>query len=141
VYDDLIMDHIRNARNYRVLEGVDAPEAGTNPLCGDEVLVYVEVQTGRVADIAFQCSCCGISMASASMMTEMLKGKPVADAREAVREMLAILEDRASEATGPYADERLALLETVRRFPTRTQCAALPWATVERALAGAEPQT
>lgn len=138
MYDELIMDHIKNARNYRVLADVDAPAVGTNPLCGDEVLVYVEVQGGQVADIAFQCSCCGISMASASIMTEMLQGTSVADARRSVREMLAMLEQGAPEACGPYADERLALFDTVRRFPSRVQCASLPWSTAERALGGGE---
>jgi nitrogen fixation NifU-like protein len=140
VYDDLIMDHIKSARNYRALKDVDSSAAGTNPLCGDEVLVYVKVQSGQVADIAFQCTCCGISMASASMMTEMLKGRPLADARSSVREMLATLQEGAKDVSEPYADERLALLDTVRRFPTRIQCAALPWSTAERALARVGPE-
>jgi len=135
VYDDLIMDHIKNARNYRVLDDVDPPEVGINPLCGDEVRLYVRLEAGRIADIAYQCSCCGISMASASIMTEMVQGRQRADAERTAGHVLAMLEQGGPLAPQSAAEEQSALLDTVRRFPTRVQCASLPWSTLQRALA------
>ncbi|MGZ8267153.1 MAG: Fe-S cluster assembly sulfur transfer protein SufU [Burkholderiales bacterium] len=135
LYDDYVMDHIKNARNYRVLEGADRMADGSNPLCGDEMTVYVKMAGERIADIAFQCTCCGISMASASMMTELVKGARASDARQLVHEFVTLLSFAANgqgELSGP---ERLAMLETVRRFPSRGKCAVWPWATLERALA------
>ena len=137
MYDDLIMDHIKNARNYRVLDSVEQPEVGTNPLCGDEVLIYLEIDAERITDIAFQCSCCGISMASSSMMTEMVKGSGLEQARRTVRDLIAMLQQQ-SAPRGPHADAQLALLDTVRKFPARLQCATLAWSTLERALAAHE---
>ena len=137
MYDDLIMDHIKNARNYRTLDAVDEPVVGINPLCGDEVMIYLEIDGERISDIAFQCSCCGISMASASMMTEMVKGSGLARARQTVHDLLALLQEQ-TEPRGPHAEEQLALLDTVRRFPARLQCATLAWSTLEGALAAHE---
>jgi nitrogen fixation NifU-like protein len=133
-YDDLIMDHIRDARNYRVLEDFDRRANGTNPLCGDEMAVSVKLRHERISDIGFQCTCCGISMASASFMTEMVKGSGVEAASALVREIVDMLNgagDAESHATSP---ERLALLDTVRRFPARVKCAVLPWITLDAAL-------
>ena len=77
MYDDIVMDHIKNARNCRVLDDADRRIEGRNPLCGDELLIFLKVADERIDDLAFQCSCCGISMASASMMTSAVKGKTV----------------------------------------------------------------
>lgn len=134
LYDDLIMDHIKNARNYRVLEDDACRATGTNPLCGDEMLVYLKMNGERIADIAFQCTCCGISMASASMMTDMVKGRLAEEARRVVREIVTMVESRTHPAIDDMSAERLALLETVRKFPTRAGCAALAWTTLQDAL-------
>ena len=80
LYDDVLMDHIRNARNYAALEDANRTACGANPLCGDDVTVYVKLEDERLERIAFQCTCCGISMASASIMTETLAGRSAADA-------------------------------------------------------------
>lgn len=72
VYDELIMDHIKNARNYRVLTDASHGTAGSNPLCGDEMRVYIRMDGDRIANVGFQCTCCGISMSSASIMSAML---------------------------------------------------------------------
>ncbi|HET7159524.1 MAG TPA: iron-sulfur cluster assembly scaffold protein, partial [Burkholderiales bacterium] len=80
-YDDLIMDHIKHARNYRVLEEANCMGEGSNPLCGDEIVLYIRIEDGYIADAAFQCSCCGISMASASIMTELARGGTVREAK------------------------------------------------------------
>lgn len=134
LYDDLIMDHIRNARNYRVPGDVDRTATGSNPLCGDELTVYLKIERDRIEDIAFLCTCCGISMASASIMTEMVKGKETAKVRTLLREFVAMLGGRADFAAHSATREQSAILATVQKFPSRTRCAALPWATLEDAI-------
>jgi nitrogen fixation NifU-like protein len=137
LYDDYVMDHIKNARNYRVLNDADHSASGTSPLCGDEMTVYVKVRDDTVADAAFQCTCCGVSMASASIMTELVKGVRTQDARSLAQEFVTLLTFAANGAGTHATPERLAMLETVRKFPSRGRCAVLPWVTLERALAGA----
>jgi len=134
-YDDLVMDHIRNARNYRVPDDANRQSRGSNPLCGDEVIVYLKLHGDRVEDAAFQCSCCGISMASASMLTETVRGWGAPEARSYARSVIDLINARTSPDGQP--DERVAaLLGTVREFPARAGCAALPWITLEAALDG-----
>jgi nitrogen fixation protein NifU and related proteins len=142
-YDDLIMDHIRNARNYRVLESGNRSATGHNPLCGDEITLHLDLDRERLQEISFQCTACGIAMASASIMTELVKSMTVDDARALVRTIVSALQgngalpDQDEEAAaGP-----LAILATVRAFPSRTGCAVLPWATLEAALDGREDLT
>lgn len=132
LYDDLLMEHIRNARNYYALADADRQATGANPLCGDDMTVYVKLAEDRVQQVAFQCTCCGVSMASASMMTESVSGLPTTDALEAVRAVANLL----SDADAPPNDDvtRRALFDTVRRFPARLRCALLPWLTLEAAL-------
>jgi len=135
-YDDLIMDHIRNARNYRALDDADRKCRGSNPLCGDEVDIYLKLERDRIEDASFQCTCCGISMASASMMTEAIKGRSPAEALSAVREVVARI-NRSSDVADKEGNEmQRALVATVREFPARARCATLPWITLEAALAG-----
>lgn len=134
LYDDYVMDHIRNARNYRVLTDADRSANGTSPLCGDEMTVYVKLGDESIEDIAFQCTCCGVSMASASIMTELVKGVRPEDARALIQEFVALLTSATHGVGTLPTPERLAMLETVRRFPSRGRCALLPWATLERAL-------
>jgi nitrogen fixation protein NifU and related proteins len=137
LYDDVILDHIKNARNYRALEHADRATEGVNPLCGDTFTVYVQLDGEVIRDASFQCSCCGISMASASVMTEEVKGKTVAQARELHRRFIALL----SDAAGPEAADdmgEVAVLSVVRDFPSRRNCAALAWHTLAAALEGRE---
>lgn len=133
-YDALIMDHVRNARNYFVPDAVNRTALGSNPLCGDELTVYLKIERERIEEISFQCTCCGISMASASIMTQMIKGKDTGNAKRLLRAFVALLHDRTVAAWPGTAREQRAILETVRRFPSRMDCAALPWATLEGAL-------
>lgn len=135
-YDDLIMDHIRNARNHRVLDHADLKSTGSNPLCGDEVTVYLRIERSRIEDIAFQCSCCGISMASASIMTDLIKGRDAGESRNLLRGFMALLDGRAEPGWGAFPREQQAIYKTARKFPARRGCAALPWATLEAALNG-----
>jgi nitrogen fixation NifU-like protein len=133
LYDDLIMDHIKNARNYRALETADRQARGTNPLCGDEVAVYLRLAGESISEISFQCTCCGISMASASIMSERLTGTRVADAKAVIPEFIGVLNDKDAPAVD--TDEaRRAIVATVREFPARARCAMLPWLTLEAAL-------
>ena len=134
-YDDLIMDHIKNARNYRTLEGADRRSHGSNPLCGDEVDIYLKMDHDRIDDAAFQCSCCGISMASASVMTESVKGLSAVEANARAGAFIALIDARVDGNAEAADDLQRALLTTVREFPTRARCAALPWITLQAALA------
>jgi len=133
-YDDLIMDHIKNARNYFTLDDVNHKATGSNPLCGDDLTVYLKIERDCIRQIAFQCTCCGISMASASIMTEMIKGKHTTDARILIQRFVALLHDRTGSPLHDTSREQSAILETVQKFPSRERCAALPWATLEGAL-------
>ena len=134
-YDDLVMDHIRNARNYRVPDGANRQSRGSNPLCGDDVTVYLKLRGDRIEDAAFQCICCGITMAAASRLTETVRGWTTAEARSHARSVIDSIGARTVPEGQP--DERVAaLLGTVREFPTRAGCAILPWATLEAALDG-----
>jgi len=134
LYDDLIMDHIKNARNYRALDDANHEASGSNPLCGDEITLGLKISDDNVEDIAFQCTCCGISMASASIMTESVRGMRVADARTVLRAFVAMLNNRVDSMRQETDDARRAILATVADFPARTRCAALPWLTLEAAL-------
>ena len=136
LYNEVILDHIKNARNFHELEGANRKAHGINPLCGDTFDVYVKVEGDRVVDAAFQCECCGISMASASIMTETVKGKTVQEARTLYRGFEKLLRDPGA-ASSLHADSgQLPMLELIREFPSRVNCALLGWHTLEAALDG-----
>jgi nitrogen fixation NifU-like protein len=132
-YDDYIMDHIRNARNYRTLADATRDTTGFNPLCGDRITLQLRMEGGRIADAAYQCECCGVSMASSSMMTEWVKGRAPAEALQFARDLVGSVTGRAPSSAAPGEIER-ALLATVRDFPSRARCAVLPWTTLESLL-------
>jgi nitrogen fixation protein NifU and related proteins len=134
LYDDLIMEHIRNARNYRVPKRAQFQVTGSNPLCGDEITLYLGLRADRLEDIAFQCTCCGISMASASIMTELLMGRDLAEAKMGAQGFVARLDGRARPGPASLTREQEAILATARKFPSRARCAALPWSTLAGAL-------
>lgn len=129
-YDAFVMDHIRNARNYRALDPASREAKGSNPLCGDTITMQLHVSRGRVEDAGYQCECCGVSMASASMMTEWVKGRTLAEARQFVQGIVARLAGRADAVPGGASEMERALLATIREFPARAGCAALPWTTL-----------
>ena len=133
-YDDLIMDHIRNARGYHALDDATHNANGSNPLCGDELTVYLRLDGDRIEDVSFQCTCCGISMASASIMTASVKGKRTNEVRVLLRRFAANLTARADPVSHGADPMQHALLKTVQEFPARTRCAVLPWITLEAAL-------
>jgi nitrogen fixation protein NifU and related proteins len=135
LYDDVILDHIKNARNYRALERPDRTAEGVNPLCGDSFTVYVQLDGEIIRDASFQCSCCGISMASASVMTETVKGRTVTQVRELYRRFTALLSGHGVPELEDDLGE-VAVLAVVRAFPSRRDCAVLAWHTLVAALEG-----
>ena len=142
LYEEIILDHNRNPRNYRRKpEGANRTAHGHNPLCGDEVVVHLRVHDGIIEDVGFEGEGCAISTASASLMTEALKGKSADEARTLFDAMHWLLTESGDERT---ADElgKLAVLGGVREFPMRVKCASLPWHTLQAALErAAEPVT
>jgi len=129
------MDHIRNARNFCELQTANRKAHGVNPLCGDIFNVYVRVEDERVVEASFQCECCGISMASASVMTEAITGRTVSEARSLYRYFERLLTDPAG-APGSGDNGQLAVLALIREFPSRVNCALLGWQTLDAALDG-----
>ena len=134
LYEEVILDHNRSPRNYeRLPEGYNHSAKGYNPLCGDRVDVFMTVRDGVIEDIAFSGEGCAITTASASMMTQALKGQSEATARSLFEAMHAVLVDDAP----PDLDRlgKLRALLGVKEFPMRVKCATLPWHTMEAALA------
>lgn len=135
LYQSVILEHDRNPRNFRVLEGPHHEAEGYNPLCGDRVKVMVTVADGRIADLSFQGSGCAISKASASLMTEALKGRTVEEAERLFEEFRGRLTGGEPEGRkGGDLPSRLRALEGVRAFPMRVKCATLAWHALKEAL-------
>lgn len=132
LYQEVILDHNRRPRNFRVIDPATHTQEGYNPLCGDRLTLYVTVDDGVVKDVAFQGSGCAISKASASLMTEALKGKTVGEARalfDRFHAMVTTPPDQPVEDMG-----KLSVLAGVREFPTRVKCASLAWHTLKAAV-------
>ena len=134
LYQEVILDHGKNPRNFHAIEEARSAE-GHNPLCGDQVTVYVVVKDGVIEDLAFQGSGCAISTASASMMTQALKGKPVEDVRALFERYHEVVTGRADASLGTDDLGKLAVFEGVAEFPLRVKCATLSWHTLKAALA------
>ena len=131
LYQEVILDHNRQPRNFRVLEGGRKAE-GRNPLCGDRLTVYVRVDNDAIVDVAFHGSGCAISKASASLMTDSVKGKSVAEAERLFtrfQQMITAPPDGPVEPLG-----KLDALAGVRQFPIRVKCASLAWHTLKAAI-------
>ncbi|MBI4291100.1 MAG: SUF system NifU family Fe-S cluster assembly protein [Betaproteobacteria bacterium] len=138
LYQEVIFDHNRQPRNFGKLEGSNREAKGYNPLCGDEVSVYLKIDNGVIVDAAFEGSGCAISMASASLMTEALKGIPVA----AAQQLSENFHDMVAGSGNPQELGKLEVLSGVREFPVRVKCATLPWHTLNAALKSSkEPVT
>jgi nitrogen fixation NifU-like protein len=136
LYQEIILDHNRRPRNHRHMDGATHQADGHNPLCGDEVTVFVHLDGDTITDISFDGEGCAISKASASLMTVRLKGKPLAEARKLMAEVRQLLTGR--DDTAPELDELgdIAALAGVRKYAVRVKCATLAWHTLEAALAG-----
>ena len=132
LYQEVILDHNRRPRNFRVLENPTHHAEGYNPLCGDRLNLFLRVENGVIAEVGFQGAGCAISKASASLMTDALKGQPVADGRalfERFHRMVTTPPDVEVEDLG-----KLSALAGVRQFPIRVKCASLAWHTFKAAL-------
>jgi nitrogen fixation NifU-like protein len=138
LYEEVILDHNRNPRNYpKKPDGCNCSAHGDNPLCGDQVQVHLRVTDGVIEDIGFEGRGCAISTASASLMTEALKGKSEAEAAELFQAVHALLTEKDSDSNGVDADRlgKLTVLEGVKGYPMRVKCATLAWHTLQAALA------
>jgi nitrogen fixation protein NifU and related proteins len=138
LYQDVILDHSRHPRNKGKLEGANRTAEGYNPLCGDRFTVQLVVDEGVVREIRFDGSGCAISTASASLMTEDLKGRREGEAEERFRLFHDLLTGNSSSEDGEPDPSlgKLAAFSGVREFPVRVKCATLPWHTFEAALRG-----
>ena len=127
LYQEVILEHSRHPRNAGRPEGADREARGNNPLCGDRVTVYLSVEDGRIADVGFDARGCAISIASASMMSEMLKGKTVEEAKALFERFHALVTGTAAGDAAAEGLDELGALAGVKDFPTRIKCATLPW--------------
>jgi nitrogen fixation protein NifU and related proteins len=138
LYRDVILDHNRRPRNFGGLEPADANVEGFNPMCGDRLTVRLKLEDDKISDIRFEGQGCAISTASASMMTEAVKGRTRAEALRLFDRVHQLLTDDAA----PSADElgKLAALSGVRAYPARVKCASLCWHTLASALRSTNPR-
>ncbi len=132
LYQQVIMDHNKKPRNFRDMPEADHLAHGNNPLCGDTLVVYVKLADGVIEDVSFQGSGCAISVASASLMTEMLKGKTIVEAEAIYDQFHQQMTDKSVDNAASLG--KLEVLSGVREFPARVKCATLSWHTVHAAL-------
>jgi nitrogen fixation NifU-like protein len=135
LYQEVILDHNRRPRNFRAIDAASRVQEGYNPLCGDRLKLYVVLDGDRISDVAFQGTGCAISKASASLMSEALKGKTVEEARalfERFHDMVMSPPETEAADLG-----KLSVLAGVREFPTRVKCASLAWHTLKAAVSDA----
>ncbi|MBV8894747.1 MAG: SUF system NifU family Fe-S cluster assembly protein [Acidobacteria bacterium] len=135
LYQEVILEHSKAPRNYRELKPADHQAQGYNPLCGDRFTIYLQMEADRIRDISFQGSGCAISKASASMMTQSLKGKTRTEAHELFNNFHEVV---TGQGGGRDQAElgKLAVFSGVCEFPLRVKCATLAWHTLEAALEG-----
>jgi len=131
LYQEVILDHSKNPRNHRKPESFTKTADGYNPLCGDRLTVYLTIKNGKIEDAAFEGSGCAISTASASMMTQTVRGKTVEEAEAVFGKFHELLTGSDDPAPGLG---KLKIFSGVRNFPVRVKCATLAWHTVKAAL-------
>jgi len=142
LYQEVILDHNKSPRNFRAMAHANRTAEGYNPLCGDHVTVFVQLEDGMIRDISFQGSGCAISKASASLMTAELKGKNESAAQTLFENVHRMLTGDASDDQAAGKVGKLQILSGVCRFPARVKCASLAWHTVNAALKGeSQPAT
>jgi nitrogen fixation NifU-like protein len=136
LYQEVILDHNNSPRNFREIDRATQTAEGYNPLCGDRVVVYLQLDDDVIRDISFQGSGCAISKASASMMTVSLKGKARTEAEDLFQRFHSMVTGAADRAIDPQALGKLAAFSGVREFPARVKCANLAWHALHAALDG-----
>ena len=134
LYQEIIVDHKRSPRNFRCMPDSTHSAEGFNPLCGDRLTLFLKTRDGIVDDVSFQGDGCAISVASASLMTERVKGMPAAAAEQLFQQMHDMLTGRGDVESSELG--KLAALSGVRAYPTRVKCATLCWHTLRAALQG-----
>ncbi len=134
LYQEVILDHNRRPRNFGPLPEANRQAEGYNPLCGDRVTVFLDVEDDRIRDVRFEGAGCAISTASASLMTEALKGLSVEEARSLFHDFHELVTTGAREGSPELG--KLAVFSGVREFPMRVKCATLAWHTVLAAVEG-----
>jgi nitrogen fixation NifU-like protein len=144
LYQELILEHNRRPRNYRAMDGADRVVESHNPLCGDALTLWVKLDNDRVSDASFQGTGCAISRASASLMTEAVKGKTRSEAEELFTRFHQLVTGKLDVEADPAARKALGSLRAlggVSRFPIRVKCASMAWHALRSALNGAaEPE-
>ncbi|MBS1792333.1 MAG: SUF system NifU family Fe-S cluster assembly protein [Acidobacteria bacterium] len=138
LYQEVILEHNKNPRNFREIENATRHADGNNPLCGDALRVYVELEGDQVRDVAFKGSGCAISKASASMMTQAVKGKSKAEAEILFDEFHKMVTGQLDAETDENHLGKLKIFAGVLEFPARVKCASLSWHTLHAALTGEE---
>jgi nitrogen fixation NifU-like protein len=133
LYRDIIVDHNRHPRNFREMPQADRRADGFNPLCGDKLTMFVQLDGERIADVSFHGSGCAISVASASLLTESVKGRTVTEAEQLFQQMHQLL-TREDADIDIASLGKLGALSGVREFPARVKCASLCWHTLDAAL-------
>ena len=134
LYQEVILDHNKKPRNFRKLESASNTAEGYNPLCGDHLTVYLDLEDDEVKEISFEGTGCAISKASASMMTQAVKGKKKEQAERLFNEFHSMVTGELDEETQENKLGNLKIFAGVRDFPVRVKCATLPWHTLHAAL-------
>jgi len=134
LYQETILEHNKNPRNFREIEDANKRALGNNPLCGDALQVFVAMDGDMISDVAFKGSGCAISKASASMMTQAVKGRTSEEAQELFDEFTKMVRGELDEEAQENHLGRLSIFAGVREFPVRVKCATLPWHTLHAAL-------
>ena len=138
LYREIILDHGKNPRNLRKTENFNKDAKGHNPLCGDKVHIYLKLnENKKVEDISFEGEGCAISMASASIMTDLLRGKEENDVKEIVNDFLEMIKEKDEIKTNLLKDDektKLMCLSGVKQYPMRVKCATLSWHTLVSAM-------
>ena len=141
LYQQVILDHNKKPRNFQKLEGANRTAEGFNPLCGDQLTVYLLMDEGAVREVSFVGSGCAISKASASMMTQAVKGKTREEAQVLFEEFHRMVTGELDESKESNHLGRLTIFAGVRDYPARVKCASLPWHTTHAALEGEDTAT
>jgi nitrogen fixation protein NifU and related proteins len=136
LYQEVILEHSKAPRNFKKLANANHQAEGFNPLCGDRFTVYLDLEAGTVRDISFQGSGCAISKASASMMTQSVKGKTVAEAERLFENFHKFVTTQDHSESDSAELGKLAVFSGVAEFPARVKCATLAWHTLQAALEG-----
>ena len=138
LYQDVVLDHSRRPRNFKPIEEADRTQEGFNPMCGDSITVYMTLDGDVISDVSFEGSGCAISKASASMMTESVKGKSRAEAEDIFGSFRAMITREAGTTVDRELLGDLEVLEGVSAYPTRIKCATLSWHALHAALSEKE---